>query len=154
MTKTLKILPGQSVPVSVTGDLFERSFNEPFGAAAVADLTKSAATWSLVGVILENGLEKPVGFVIGMTVCDTSEIYSIGVIPEHRGQGFARALMEQAQAACAAAGAETVFLEVAADNEAAIGLYSRLGYQPNGRRKNYYRRGSDRIDAIMMAKTL
>jgi ribosomal-protein-alanine N-acetyltransferase len=48
--------------------------------------------------------------------------------------------------------AETLFLEVAADNAAALGLYEGLGFEMAGRRKGYYDRGaaSPRIDALVM----
>lgn len=154
MTTTLKIVPGDTVAISVTGALFEKAFDEPFGTAAVTDLTKSPATWSFVAFASTANADEPAGFVIGMTVCDTAEIYSIGVVPGHREQGFARALMEKAHRVCARNGAESMFLEVAADNSAAIALYSGLGYIQNGRRKNYYRRGREYVDAVMMAKKL
>ncbi len=154
MTDGLKIVSGKTVGNAVIGNLFERAFDEPYGEAAVDDLTKSPATWSLVALAgaTEPGL--PVGFIIGMTAADTSEIYSIGVPPEHRGQGIARDLLLAAIKACGSAGAETMFLEVAADNDPAVGLYRRVGFDRTGVRKNYYRRGDKRIDALVMNRKI
>ena len=154
MSSLLRIVPGNELPTSVIGDLFERAFDEPYGTAAVTDLTKSPATWSLVGFAEPEGLDVPVGFVIGMKAADMAEIYSIGVPPEYRRKGYARALLANALEACSSDGAETVYLEVAADNGEAIRLYERSGFRQDGRRKNYYRRGNNRIDAIMMARGL
>jgi len=154
MSRRLKIVPGDAVALTIIGDLFERAFDQPYGATAVADLTKSPSTWSLVAFQAQNKAERPVGFIIGMTVADIAEIYSIGVPQELRGQGFAKSLLDKALQDCKSAGAETAFLEVAADNSAAIGLYRHAGFAPNGRRKNYYRRGKDWVDAMMMARVL
>ena len=57
-----------------------------------------------------------------------------------RGQG--RALVTRFLAAARAQGAETAFLEVAADNTAAIALYAATGWTEAGRR-----RGRDRAQA-------
>ncbi|MEQ9490163.1 MAG: ribosomal protein S18-alanine N-acetyltransferase [Alphaproteobacteria bacterium] len=154
MTTDLNHLPGYIVGNAVIGDLFERAFDEPYGEAAVEDLTKSPATWSMVAVTERDGADMPVGFIIGMTAADTSEIYSIGVPPEYRGRGYAKNMLQRAFATCRTAGAETMFLEVAADNGQAIGLYRRVGFEQKGLRKNYYRRGRNRIDALVMGRNL
>jgi ribosomal-protein-alanine N-acetyltransferase len=43
------------------------------------------------------------------------------------------------------------FLEVRESNEAAVALYKGYGFQPIGRRRNYY--DHPREDAIVMRKT-
>jgi ribosomal-protein-alanine N-acetyltransferase len=45
-------------------------------------------------------------------------------------------------------------LEVRASNLAAQGLYQSLGFMSDGRRKNYYPKGSGREDALLMSLTL
>jgi ribosomal-protein-alanine N-acetyltransferase len=51
--------------------------------------------------------------------------------------------------------AKRIFLEVAEDNEAALALYRKLGFQEVGRRKRYYaRRDGEPADALTMALTL
>lgn len=154
MSQNLQILPGNAVALAIIGDLFERAFDEPYGNTAVTDLTKSPATWSLVAFQMQNTINLPVGFIIGMTVADIAEIYSIGVPQEFRGRGFAKSLLERALQDCKIAGADNAFLEVAADNSSAIGLYRHAGFRQNGLRKDYYRRGRDRVDAMMMTKEL
>ena len=51
----------------------------------------------------------------------------------------------------AAGGTRRVFLEVAANNAAALALYSRKGFVPCGRRPGYYAGG---VDAAIMERTL
>ena len=48
-------------------------------------------------------------------------------------------------------GAETLFLEVAVDNTAAIALYRAAGFASAGTRKGYYDRGAaGRVDALVL----
>jgi ribosomal protein S18 acetylase RimI-like enzyme len=53
--------------------------------------------------------------------------------------------MEAALAQARAAGAKKLFLEVAASNEAAVGLYGALGFTAVGRRLNYYSDGGEAV---------
>ena len=45
---------------------------------------------------------------------------------------------------------ENLYLEVGEDNNIAIALYKGLGFEAIGARKNYYRKGSTAINAIIM----
>ncbi|WP_048858098.1 GNAT family N-acetyltransferase, partial [Acidiphilium multivorum] len=74
-----------------------------------------------------------------------AEILTIGVAPPARRCGLARALLTVALAAARARGAETVFLEVEADNAAAIALYRAAGFIAAGRRRDYYGAGRDAL---------
>ncbi|HZZ73420.1 MAG TPA: GNAT family N-acetyltransferase [Pirellulales bacterium] len=53
----------------------------------------------------------------------------LAVLPEWRGRGIGRALMEALERSCATAGFRTLELETSADWESAVRLYHRLGYQ-------------------------
>lgn len=54
----------------------------------------------------------------------------------------------------ALAGAEACFLEVAADNAAALALYKAAGFQTAGLRPRYYKRAGGEIDALVMRRDL
>jgi ribosomal-protein-alanine N-acetyltransferase len=77
-----------------------------------------------------------------------AEIENIAVAGNARRQGTGTALWAAALAACEAAGAATVELEVRAGNKAAIGLYTRLGFKETGRRAGYYANPVE--DAVLM----
>ncbi|MCL6503405.1 MAG: GNAT family N-acetyltransferase [Pirellulales bacterium] len=64
-------------------------------------------------------------------ICDRSGVGAIqnfGVTPEHRGRGLGTQLMAASLAGFARSGIRRVYLEVTAQNEAAIRLYTRLGF--------------------------
>ena len=64
------------------------------------------------------------------------EIHTVGVDPAYQGRGIGRAMMIDL---LETAGSDaTVYLEVRTDNEAALALYSGLGFEKIGVRKRYY----------------
>lgn len=75
--------------------------------------------------------------VLGPAGGQECEIHTIAIAPEHQGHGHGRellaALLEIADKRRA-----PVFLEVRTDNEAAINLYRRNGFEIVGTRKGYY----------------
>lgn len=72
------------------------------------------------------------------------------VLPGHRGRGAGRMLLEAAIAA-RPEDVHKIELEVYPDNEAAIALYRKLGFEEEGLRRDHYRRsdGSFRSSLIM-----
>jgi len=66
----------------------------------------------------------------------TGSIQNVGVTPEHRSFGLGRALVLKSLRGFRAFGLERVYLDVTADNEAAIGLYESIGFQ---RQQIFYR---------------
>jgi RimJ/RimL family protein N-acetyltransferase len=73
------------------------------------------------------------------------------VAATHRRQGIGRALLEQAVSWAHEAGIEKLELHVFPHNEPAIRLYERFGFEREGLRRRQYRRGSDLLDAVLMA---
>lgn len=78
------------------------------------------------------------GFVLGRAAADEAEILTLAVAPHARGQGLGRALLQAAINRARELGATTMFLEVGADNPAALALYAGLGFAKVGQRKAYY----------------
>jgi GNAT superfamily N-acetyltransferase len=52
-----------------------------------------------------------------LTSSEQSDVQTIAVLPDNRGEGFGRALMNQLLQTAAHQGAKQVFLEVRADNQ-------------------------------------
>jgi len=79
-------------------------------------------------------------FAPGATEAD---ILTVGVIPEHRGKGIAKALMALITDWAIAQGSTAMMLEVKTGNDDAIGLYESLGYRKLNIRRDYFGTGLD-----------
>lgn len=94
------------------------------------------------------------GLLLGQVVVDEAELLTIAVYPTQRGQGMGRRLMQAFLAEAARRGATSAFLEVAADNAAALALYLACGFARTGQRRGYYHGPSGAVDAVLMARPL
>jgi ribosomal protein S18 acetylase RimI-like enzyme len=56
-------------------------------------------------------------------------IQNLGIVPGHRGKGLGTALLHQALCGFRDSGLSRAYLEVTAQNSAAIRLYQRLGFR-------------------------
>ncbi len=95
------------------------------------------------------------GFLIGRVVADEAELLTLAVSPIARRKGIGTTLLASFLARVRAEGAAAAFLEVAADNDAAIALYRKHGFSDAGRRRGYYcDSGAAPVDAIVMRRAL
>ena len=78
------------------------------------------------------------------------DIQTIAVSDEHRGQGLGRRLLLDLMDEAHRRGVRELFLEVRADNPAAIALYESVGFRQIDRRAGYYQ--PDRVDAVVMCR--
>lgn len=83
---------------------------------------------------------------------DAFHLMNLAVLPEHRGAGLARALLDEVIAEAARLRADDVWLEVAVDNERARALYDAYGFELVRVRRRYYQPGD--IDAHVMRRPL
>jgi ribosomal-protein-alanine N-acetyltransferase len=90
------------------------------------------------------------GYLLATIIDDEAEILSIGVSPDWQRQGFGKRLLQHFFDYGANWNMTKAVLEVAEDNVPAIELYSDFGFAEFGRRKDYYKQGNQKIDAIMM----
>lgn len=91
------------------------------------------------------------GFITGVYLLDTADIYSVAVASEYRKKGAGKLLLEEFFSALPDE-VNTVCLEVRESNIPAINLYEKLGFERVGLRKNFYQ--SPRENAILMTKNL
>ncbi len=92
-----------------------------------------------------------VGYAGVMVIDTTADIQTIGVLPRFEGQGIGRAMLTELLDEARRRGADTVMLEVRADNPRAQQLYTRFGFARIHTRKRYYRDG---VDAWVMRLVL
>lgn len=118
-----------------------RSFARAWDEAAMAQFLGVTGVLALIASTESEGPAQ--GFLIARAASDEAEILTLCVLPTHRRQGLARALLAKAAAGLRRAGGRCLFLEVEAGNEAALQLYRSLGAVPIGRRPGYYEHGAD-----------
>ena len=71
------------------------------------------------------------------------DIMTVAVDPNYRRKGIATHFISELEKWAKSRGAESMMLEVDVENESAINLYSKLGYEKLNIRKNYYGYGKD-----------
>jgi len=109
--------------------LHKTSFPIPWSAAAICDLLAGPNVFAFF---------TQDGFVLARVAAEEAEILTLAVSPPARGRGLGRALLRAAAAHAVFLGARNIFLEVGADNPAALALYAGLGFDRVGQRKGYY----------------
>lgn len=80
---------------------------------------------------------------------DDAEIMTIGVGHDYQRHGIAAALLQRLIDEARTQGAARMLLEVRVDNDPALALYERFGFQRLGLRKRYYQ--PEGIDAYTMS---
>jgi ribosomal-protein-alanine N-acetyltransferase len=97
------------------------------------------------------GDNRLLGFAVIVTVEKQAELHNIAIDPQEQGKGLG-SLFLTALVAGLPATVEQFYLEVRVSNYRAIRLYHQLGFNKIAERKDYYRNGTGREDAIIMAK--
>lgn len=113
------------------------SFSFPWPAADLEALLLAPTTYA-DGAFGKGGDLQ--GFILSRRAADEAEILTIAVHPRRRGQGIGARLIKANMAQLQAAGATSWFLEVEAQNSAALALYKRFGFEKVGERKSYYKK--------------
>lgn len=91
------------------------------------------------------------GFLIGRVIVDEAELLTLAVDPAMRRQGIGLTLVKRFLNHAKDRGAQTGFLEVAADNQAACALYQSVGFVESATRKRYYSApDGTKVDAKIM----
>ena len=130
-------------------DLHDRTFDRPWSAEEFETLLKGPGAFAVLG----EG-DDPKGFILCRAVAGEAEILTVAVDPAARRRGWGAALVEMAAGIAREAAAFEMFLEVAADNVAAIKLYESAGFERVGLRKGYYPHPDGAKDAVVMRRTL
>lgn len=119
--------------------------DRPWGAAEFAALLDSPFT---------RAFTCDHGFALTRTLAGESELLTLAVDPAQQRRGIGRALLRDWLDGLLS-DAERAFLEVAADNHAALALYKNMGFVQISTRRGYYARiGGSAVDAHILALDL
>jgi [ribosomal protein S18]-alanine N-acetyltransferase len=83
---------------------------------------------------------------------DDAQVMTVGTRPEAQGRGVGRLLLDALLDRARELRAGAMFLEVRVDNDPALALYRRAGFEQIGLRKRYYQ--PENVDAWTMRKDL
>lgn len=121
--------------------------------AAKAESGGAANAPGTVAIIETGSAKSPfvLGFIVAEVRRQTGHIITIDVVPDGRRSGVGSALLRAAEERLRAAGATSVALETAVNNEAAIRFYKQKGYFVEKTIRGYY---SNQLDALVMTKEL
>lgn len=125
-------------------------FDEAWDTSSITRLLAMPGAFALMALpsAADGAPEVPLlGLVLARAGGGEAEILTIGVDPAARCRRIGRRLLAAAAATALAAGADSLFLEVAEDNDEALRLYERFGFYLVGIRPAYYARGPLRVAA-------
>jgi ribosomal-protein-alanine N-acetyltransferase len=97
-------------------------------------------------LVASRGDDAPLpGYVLFHRVAGEAELLRLAVDPPERRRGIGRLLVERGLERLRRENVQVCFLEVRMDNEPAIELYKGMGFERVGRRRGYYRDGTDAL---------
>ncbi|GEA86261.1 hypothetical protein Q760_14215 [Cellulomonas cellasea DSM 20118] len=148
--------PGVTVDRLAVADLpaLARLETELFGAgawslASLADEISGEDRWY---VAARDAAGEVVGYAGLWFDGEDAQVMTIGTATPHQGRGIGRLLLDRLVDRAHGLGAARVLLEVRVDNEPALRLYERAGFERLGRRRGYYQ--PENVDAWTMGLAL
>ena len=139
----LAVRPARAEDLGAIARLEEAAFRDPWPREMLECELEHPRALLLVAARGEEGT--PVGYAAFRRAVDEAELLRLAVDPAERRQGIARALVAAGLDRLRGGDLQVCFLEVRVDNEPAIQLYRALGFGVAGRRKGYYRDGTDAV---------
>lgn len=129
--------------------VIRRMEREDLPAAAALERKSFTVPWSelLLKEVFESPLDRAwvleedgriAGYCNFRVIAGEGELMRIAVLPEARGRGYGRELLETLVRAASLEAVEDITLEVRASNAAAISLYKSYGFKTEAVRKRYY----------------
>ena len=137
--------PSHVPQIAALGELW---FSDPWSEASVAGECENPLSLWLVAEL--DG--KVAGYIGSQSVPPEADVLNLAVDPDCRRQGLGRKLLCTLTELLHSRGIETLSLEVPPTNQAALALYSDLGFVQVGRRPKYYVNPTE--DALILRKEL
>ena len=132
--------------VAQVAQLEKECFHDPWSENSIASELKNPLSLWLVAV---DG-QQVAGYVGSQSVMGEADMMNIAVSSKFRRMGIAQELVERLVTLLREKDVYSLTLEVRASNEPAKALYGKLGFEPVGRRPNYYRNPKE--DALILRK--
>lgn len=136
-------------------DLETQLFAGRFTAQSLRDMLNKPAFYGAVLPAVGQAVGQAAAihaYYLSTITADCADIIAIGTHRDWQRRGFGRIMLEHLIGVTERQHVEKILLEVAADNMPARQLYDSCGFVEIGCRKNYYKRGETRCDAVIMAR--
>ena len=122
-------------------------FSDAWSEKLLSDMLESE--WDEAWVLADKK-NSVIGYANFRFLAGEGELMRIAVLPEYRGHGESKKLMDRLEISAKEKEAPDLTLEVRAGNTPAINLYKSYGFQAEAVRKNYYQNPVE--DALIMWK--
>jgi ribosomal-protein-alanine N-acetyltransferase len=112
-----------------------------------SELGQVETRWYVVASLIAEP-DRLIGYAGLLAPGSEADVQTIAVAPAVQGRGVGGVLIDALIAQAGVSGATSLLLEVRADNEAAIGLYRKRGFEQIAVRRRYYQ--PEDVDAWVM----
>ena len=127
-------------------ELEKLCFNDPWSENSIgSELENRLSLW-----LVATHEDHVIGYVGSQTVLGETDMMNIAVHPDWRERGIGTELILALIQELTEQGSHSLMLEVRVSNEPAKSLYTKMGFEAVGIRKNYYR--NPREDALILRK--
>ncbi len=133
---------------AILSDLQQAVF--PQSPWSVADCVSLISHPGTFGWLLLDNRAQPCAFLMARQTLNEVEILTFGVTADSRRSGYGSRLLTALLEDAGERNFNTIVLEVAASNDAAIRLYKKIGFVPVGTRPRYYRTENSAEDALLL----
>ena len=150
----IHVAQGDASDISAVMSIMKDAFDPRFGEAWTAAQCLSTLVLPDCQLLLAKDAEDVSGFAMTRWVLDHEELLMIGVARQAQRQSIGNRLIMEIISRARNAGRTKIFLEVR-DGNNAHDFYIKSGFNPIGRRKNYYKNADGLSpDAITMSLVL
>ena len=146
--KETVIVPMEEKHIPVLAELEKICFSQPWTYEQLYEELDNRTAHFIVA----EADSETAGYMGIFVVCESSYVSNIAVFPDYRRQGLGKRLIGEAVRIALENGAQSLSLEVRPSNTPAVKLYSSLGFEEVGLRKNFYRNPTE--DGLILTKTL
>lgn len=146
--QTAELLQLDGTHVIVLATLHQEVF--PLSPWSTADCVSLVSHPGTFGWLWLDPRGQPCAFLLARQTLNEVEILTFGVVEGCRRSGCGSTLLDTLLAEASERKFDTVVLEVAASNEAAVALYRKAGFASVGRRLRYYKTENGNEDAVLL----